>query len=474
MMTKHQCAAKRVRLREGEQILGATESVCPECLKRIPARRIAVNDEVFLDKTCTEHGHFRTVIWRGPPSYTSWYVSRLPSQPPVCATAVDKGCPFDCGLCPEHRQHSCCVLLEVTRRCNLLCPVCFASTQQADRDPGLDTIETWYSMLLKAGGPYNIQLSGGEPTMRDDLPDIISLGRSLGFDFIQLNTNGLRLASDPTYARRLKDAGLSCVFLQFDGTHDAIYETIRGAALLDRKKMAIARCAEDGLGVVLVPTLMPGINTEDIGAIISFAINNMPVVRGVHFQPISYFGRYPLKPCNQDRITIPEVIQNIEHQTNGLMKAEHFFPPQGENAYCSFHGNFVLMPDGVLKTVGRVKEAGCCGPQAAAAGAKKAQRFIAHRWAAPGHTETAVASQTTSCCNALRVESLDVFLERVDQYSLCVSGMAFQDAWNLDLERLRECFIHVVSPDSRVIPFCAYNLTNKQGTPLYRGKPGCP
>jgi len=457
-----------------EKILGNTESVCPVCLKRIPAHRVAVDDDVFLDKTCLEHGHFRTIIWRGTPSYASWYVPKLPSQPPVCATTADKGCPFDCGLCPEHRQQSCCVLLEVTQRCNLLCPVCFASSQRADRDPDLKAIEEWYRMLLDAGGPYNIQLSGGEPTVRDDLPEIVSLGRSLGFDFIQLNTNGLRLADDPAYVRRLKDAGLSCVFLQFDGTNDAIYETIRGAALLDKKKAAIARCAEEHLGVVLVPTLMPGINAENIGSIISFAINSMPAVRGVHFQPISYFGRYPLSPSDESRITIPEVIRSIERQTDGLMKAENFRPPQAENAYCSFNGNFVLMPDGALKTWTKEKQAGCCGPQTAALGARKAQRFVAQRWAASGdRTESAVASKTTSCCGTPNVASLDAFLDRVDRYSLCVSGMAFQDAWNLDLERLRECFIHVVSPDNRVIPFCAYNLTDKQGKSLYRGRQRC-
>jgi len=460
-------------MKEGERILGSTESVCPVCLKRIPAQRIAVDDDVFLDKICSEHGHFRTVIWRGQPSYGSWSVPKVPSRPPVCATTIERGCPFDCGLCPEHRQHSCCVLLEVTQRCNLHCPVCFASSQQADQDPGLQTIEAWYRMLLANGGPYNIQLSGGEPTVRDDLPDIVSLGRSLGFNFIQLNTNGLRLAGDPEYVRRLKEAGLSCVFLQFDGTNDSIYKAIRGTKLFDKKKAAIDRCAEEGMGVVLVPTLMPGINTENIGSIISFAVNCMPAVRGVHFQPISYFGRYPQEPSDEDRITIPEVIRNIEGQTNGMMKAEHFRPPQGENAYCSFHGNFVLMPDGVLISISKEKQGGCCGPQTAALGAKKAQRFVAQRWAAPSDRPEPAVATKTSCCATFNVESLDAFLGRVDQYSLCISGMAFQDAWNLDLERLRECFIHVVSTDSRVIPFCAYNLTDKQGTPLYRSRQRC-
>jgi uncharacterized radical SAM superfamily Fe-S cluster-containing enzyme len=454
---------------EEERSLGVTESVCPLCLTRIPAQRVAVHDDVFLDKTCPEHGRFRTVIWRGLPSYASWSVPKLPSRPPHCASTVDRGCPFDCGLCPDHEQHSCCVLLEVTERCNLHCPVCFASSRSAKgSDPDLAAIEAWYRMLLASGGPFNIQLSGGEPTMRDDVPEIVALGRSLGFDFFQLNTNGLRLAGDPAYVRRLKEAGLSCVFLQFDGTDDAIYKTIRGVPLLEEKKSAIARCGEQGLGVVLVPTLVPGVNTENIGEIVSFALDRMPVVRGVHFQPISYFGRYPQQPSDDDRITIPEVIREIERQTRGLMKAGHFRPPRGENAYCSFHGNFVLMEDGTLKSWTREGESSCCAPQAAAEGARKARLFVAQRWAAPERRVTAGAS-TSSCCGTVNVDSFEAFLDRAERWSLCVSGMAFQDAWNLDLERLRECFIHVVGRDSRVIPFCAFNLTDQQGTALYRG-----
>jgi uncharacterized radical SAM superfamily Fe-S cluster-containing enzyme len=273
--------------------------------------------------------------------------------------------------------------------------------------------------------------------------------------------------------KRLKDAGLSCVFLQFDGTSDEIYEKIRGAALLEVKKTAIARCAEQQLGVVLVPTLVPGVNTGDIGGIIEFAAAMLPAVRGVHFQPISYFGRYPKPPADHDRITIPEIISAIERQTSGKLKIKDFRPPAAENAYCSFNGNFILMENGALKAWTKPGQSGCCQPKTAAAGAKKAQAFVARRWAAPslagklaGRTETA-----KSGCS-INVDSLDAFLERVEKYSLCISGMAFQDAWNLDLERLRECFIHVVSPDSRIIPFCAYNLTDSRGKSLYRPQKG--
>ncbi|HWQ61752.1 MAG TPA: radical SAM protein [Negativicutes bacterium] len=453
-------------------MLGSTVSLCPDCLKRIPAQKVAIGEDVFLVKSCPEHGDFRTIIWRGPPDYRSWAVPKPPSTPPVCATAADKGCPFDCGLCPEHRQHTCCVLLEVTRRCNLECPVCFAAAGGCENDPDIGTVENWYRLLLASGGPYNIQLSGGEPTLRDDLPEIIALGRSLGFGFFQLNTNGLRLAEDGRYGRRLKQAGLDCVFLQFDGLDDAVYEKIRGAALFAAKKAAISRCAELGLGVVLVPTLVPGINTAEIGRVIEFAVGLMPTVRGVHFQPVSYFGRYPQAPADDGRITIPEVVREIELQTGGRMKALDFRPPAAENAYCSFLGNFVLMADGELKprTQGS-RDEGCCQAPAAA-GARRAQAFVARRWSAAGNTQAVAGEARKEGAGDEKLDSLDAFLERVDKYSLCVSGMAFQDVWNVDLDRLRDCFIHVVGLDSRIIPFCAYNITAGNGTPLYR-PPGC-
>jgi len=452
-----------------EKMLGVTESLCPVCLKRIAAKRLMINDQVYLDKNCSEHGNFRTIIWRGQPSYQSWAVAKLPSQPPVCAMEVKQGCPFDCGLCPEHRQHTCCVLLEITNRCNLNCPICFAKAGTEDEDPDIKTIESWYRMLLESGGPYNIQLSGGEPTMRDDLPEIVALGKKMGYHFIQLNTNGLRLAREPLYVKELKEAGLSCVFLQFDGMDDGIYSKIRGAALLAEKQTAIANCAKEELGVVLVPTLVPGVNTQDIGNIIQYAIENIPAVRGVHFQPISYFGRYPEAPSDQDRITIPEVIRQIAKQTGECIKISDFKAPTGENAYCSFHGNFILLADGTLKAVTKAGAEGCCHPKVASVGAKKAQTFVAKRWSAPqSEKEQETQSKEAACYSQINVDSLDAYLERAEKYSFCVSGMAFQDVWNLDLERLRECFIHVVSPDSRIIPFCAYNLTGQQGKPLYR------
>jgi uncharacterized radical SAM superfamily Fe-S cluster-containing enzyme len=361
-----------------------------------------------------------------------------------------------------------------------MCPYCFAGSSNAGTDPGMAVIENWLRRLLAAGGPFNLQLSGGEPTLRDDLPEIITLARALGFGFVQLNTNGLRLAQDEHYLRRLKTAGLGCVFLQFDGVEEKAYERIRGRALLESKTAALRHCAEQQMGVVLVPTLVPGVNTQQIGDIIRFAIECIPAVRAVHFQPVSYFGRYPRQPSDSDRITIPEVLQQIEVQTGGVIKASDLRPPSAENAHCSFQGKFDLQPGGELSPSANAAPGGCCAPKdfagnatalvqlggaAPAPGeqARRSQRFVARQWAFPETPSPSMVEQNA----IMKVDALDAFLER-SKFSLSISGMAFQDAWNLDLERLRDCFLHVAGPEGKLVPLCAYNLSGAQGVGLYR------
>ncbi len=446
-----------------EVVLSATQSVCPQCFRKLDAFRVLCGGEVTLRKECPDHGVFRTPIWRGEPFFDFWRRPKIPAYPKSPFTAVEKGCPWDCGLCPEHRQQTCTALIEVTGRCNLRCAYCFADSGAGKRsaDPDLNAIERSYRSVLKAGGPFNIQISGGEPTVRDDLPEIVSLGRSLGFTFIQINTNGLRLARDRNYAKVLKEAGTSSIFLQFDGIEDASHIALRGRSLFREKQLAVEHCAEHGLGVVLVPTLAPGINIHEIGGIIRFALRHMPAVRGVHFQPVSYFGRYPGSNSPPPRITIPEVIREIESQTEGRLKTHNFQPPGCENALCSFHGNFVLLSAGELKAWTSHDPAKCCsGPSPAEAGAAKARRFVSRFWSQPDATDKME--------NAPSLGGWDDFLDRARTHSLCISGMAFQDAWNLDLERLRDCCIHVVDAQGRLIPFCAYNLTDTTGRSYYR------
>ena len=450
--------------RKDQELLSETESVCPECLSRISAVMFAVGHDVYMEKSCPEHGKFSVIIWRGAPSYTSWTRSKIPCYPSAPATQTERGCPFDCGLCPDHRQQTCTALLEITNHCNLKCAYCFAdSGKKSSNDPEIGVITSWYDSLLASGHPCNIQLSGGEPTVRDDLPKIIAMGHSMGFKFIQLNTNGIRLASDLSYVEKLKEAGLASVFLQFDGTNDEIYRAIRGRNLFETKLQAIRNCEQQDLGVILVPTLVPRVNINNIGNIIQFALENISVVRGVHFQPASYFGRYPEHPTDADRLTLPELMRYLERQTSGLVRAVNFTPPGCENALCSFHGNFVLMPDGNLTALTRRRPTDLrCKPETAKAGAFSARHFVSRHWAAPSKNACAHKDEGSF------LGDWDVLLERSRTHMICISAMVFQDAWNLDLDRLRDCCIHVVANDGKIIPFCAYNLTSSHGSSIYR------
>lgn len=441
-----------------QRVYGTTESVCPVCLKRVSAKKLGRGGAVYLEKTCPDHGRFRAMIWGGHLPYEDWARPKPAVAPVNPALETNVGCPYDCGLCPQHRQRSCCVLLEVTSRCSLGCPICYASAGDAAGDPPLSALLSELEDMLRRGGPFNIQLSGGEPTMRDDLPELIKAGKALGYPFFQLNTNGLRLASEPGYAQTLADAGLDCVFLQFDGVSDAVYSKIRGRPLFEIKKAAIAACGKAGLGVVLVPTLCPGVNTGEIGGILAFAAENLPHVRGVHFQPLSYFGRYPEAPP-PERFTLSHLLWEIEGQTGGGMKMAHFSPGGAENAYCSFSGNFIIGKNGEVSPWSDGQSGCCCGsPTDGDARAERARAFVAQAWRGSGSGEPQRSEATAS---------LDDFLDSIRCRSLAVSAMTFMDVWTLDIERLKECYIHVAR-GKRLIPFCAWNLTSADGRALYR------
>lgn len=447
----------------GEVIIGQTESVCPVCLTRIPAERVKKGNDVYLRKSCKEHGSFKTIIWRGKPDFSAWYRETKADFPNKTLTRAEKGCPYDCGLCPDHRQQSCCVLLEVTQRCNLKCPVCFADAgTKAQADPGLKELKEQLEILMETAGPCNLQLSGGEPTVRDDLPAIIKEARSLGFTFIQLNTNGLRLAQEPGYPKVLKEAGLSTVFLQFDGTRDEIYQSLRGRSLFQLKTKAIENCARHQLGVVLVPTVVPGINSDQLGAIIRYAIKGMPVIRGVNIQPVSYFGRYPEGPVNRDRITLPEIMQALEDQTDGLIQVNNFIPSGTKHCLCSFHCDYLLQEDGSLTPISRKESAGCCAGKEEDA-ILKARNYIARRWEMQANTKCSCQRKN----DEELYESWDRMLDRIKNYRLSITCIAFQDAENLDLERLKDCSLHFIAK-GKIIPFCAYNMSNRDGFSLYR------
>jgi 7,8-dihydro-6-hydroxymethylpterin dimethyltransferase len=315
--------------------LARTQSLCPHCLRLIPARRVVVDDAVYLEKSCPQHGDLaKVLIWKEYPwPYETWDMgkpglSAPVTRPPESPISELKGCPFDCGICGNHRQATCTAILEVTHECDRGCPVCFAGSDPGTgAGPAMHQIQEMLQKLRDSCGACPLQLSGGEPAVRDDLPQIVALAREMGFDHVQVNTNGIRLAQDAEFGQRLKEAGTADFFLQFDGLTDAVYTKIRGAALLETKLRAVERCAELKVGAILVPTIVKGVNESQIGAIIRFAKQWIPTVKGVHFQPMTWLGRYPDSPANENRILIPDILMAIEKQTEGELRVENMTPP---------------------------------------------------------------------------------------------------------------------------------------------------
>jgi uncharacterized radical SAM superfamily Fe-S cluster-containing enzyme len=322
--------------------------------------------------------------------------------------------------------------------------------------------------LKKAGGTCHVQISGGEPTVREDLPAIVSLARRQGFSLVQVNTNGLRLGGEVGYAERLRQAGADSVYLQYDGVSAAAFAALRGRSdIIEGKNKAIQFCGAAGLGVVLVSTLVCGVNDGEMGALLRFALTQGPTVRGVHFQPAASFGRFPWHIESAPRLTLPEIMVKLVEQTPDLIQMEDFHPPGCEHALCSFSAVYTRNGAGnSLTPSGRNEQDKICcpppppglsdAPPHAAHGARKAIHFTTRHWKAP-------KLDTPDLKDDFAAFVSKAGLER----RFTVSAMAFQDALSLDLARIRGCCIHVARPDGRLVPFCLHNLTSRDGVRLY-------
>lgn len=420
-----------------------TWSVCPVCLKRIPARRVTKDNGIYLCKTCPDHGSFETIIWRGYYEISKWAGGADP--------VFDKEptCPDECGLCNHHLRKTCCVVLNVTDRCNLHCRFCLADQDNKNVDPPLEELLASLAEIIEKGKSL-VQLSGGEPAMRDDLPQIVRAAKEAGAAYVQLNTNGIRLGEDRQYVKQLAEAGLSFVFMQFDGTDDAVNEKLRGRRLLRVKQQAIDNCAEHNIGVILVPTLVRDINMENIGDLLRYAISQSPKVRGIHFQPAGYFGRIPGKPACNDRITLDELIYETERQSNGIVKAGELLPSCCDHPLCGFHGDFVADNGRLFPLLKQDNKANICGCDSSAADKNRA--FVAKRWLRP-YKKT--GSQQCGCGD---IHNMDYFLEKVSTHGFTITSMLFQDAGTMDFSRLMRCSLHVYD-NGKLIPFCAYYLS---------------
>ncbi len=468
-----------------------TQSLCPICLKIISAEVYEENgDRVIIKKKCSEHGEFNDTYWSDAHLFkkaSEYYAHENKVENPIIN--VNKGCPYDCGLCSVHKSHTVLGLIDVTNRCNLRCPLCFADSNSTGYvyEPNFEQIKQMLENL-RANRPAPtpaIQYSGGEPTVRDDIVELVKLAKDLGFKHIQIASNGIRLAQNSGFAKELSDAGLNTIYLQFDGVTEEPHLIMRDKNLLSVKLKAIENCRRAGLGVVLVPTLVKGVNDEQVGSIIRFAVKNMDVIRGVNVQPVSFTGRIDQSHLKENRITIPDFIREVEIQTNGQIKKEDWYPvpsvipfshfvesisevPRveltahphcGMATYVFVEGDRLIPITRFIDVEGlftffenlyesmkenRLEKAKCLIK------VKDLIKFIDE-----GQTPEKIPIRKLLLGN-LTKNSYDA-LGDFHSKTLLLGAMHFQDLYNMDIERLKRCIIHYAVPDGRIIPFCAMN-----------------
>ncbi len=479
------------------QFIKETKSICPECLQVLDATILEEDNKVYIEKECPEHGKFREIYWSDYEQYQRAETLRCDGKGmDNPRTETKLGCPLDCGICPEHKSHTGLAIIDITNRCNLKCPVCFANAAAAGYvyEPTKEQIFEMMKNLRnnKPVPPPAIQFSGGEPTIRKDLFELVKKAEELGFHHLEVNTNGIRLAQSVDYCRGLLEAGASTIYLQFDGLTSDVYKFTRGANLLETKMKAIQNCREAGLSIVLVVTLVKGVNDDQLGDIIRFAIGNFDIVRCVNVQPVSICGRIPADEREKMRITIPDFMRLVEEQTEGKIKVSDFYTVptvvpisravsalRGKN-YVEFTAHphcgmatYAFIEDGdmipitrygnvdkFIKTLEKVYEDASKGKT------KKAKlRLIG----ALRHIKFGLLRKYL--LPILRTGSYES-LGDLHRKMLLISSMHFMDPYNFDLERVQRCCIHYAVPDGRIIPFCSMNsihrpkVEEKLGIPL--------
>lgn len=487
-------------------VIKKTKSMCPECLAIVDAEVYEEQDKIMIKKECKEHGKFENTYWSSSEIYYDAsdydYEGEGLDNP---KTDVDGECPSNCGLCPEHESPTILGLIDVTNRCNLRCPVCFANAAVSKTlyEP---TYEEIRQMLrnLRDNQPVPtpaIQYAGGEPTVRKDIVDLIKLAKEEGFTHTQIATNGIKLAKNPDLAEELKDAGLNTVYLQFDGVTEEPYLKIRNQNLLHIKLEAIENCRKADMGIVLVPTLVKGINHDQIGRIIKFAADNIDIIRGVVFQPVSFAGRTPSEEVEKQRITVPDFEQLVEEQTDSQIKVEDFYtassvvpvskfmealedepqvkftchPHCGAATYV-FIDHDKMVPVTQFIDVDRFFKLLSNSSEDISDGGLVAKSKVVAR-ATLELPKTVSLSKTPDSLDIKDI-LIKVFKDRsydalgdFHHKSLLIACMHFMDPWNFDHDRVKRCVIHYAVPDGRIIPFCAMNSIYRQDIEKEFAKP---
>ena len=477
-----------------------TKSLCPECGKPLDAEVYDEDGKVFIKKTCDEHGEFINTYWSDDGLYNrvEKYVPSVTGVDNPCVEDIGP-CPSNCGLCSKHETSTVLGLIDVTNRCNLRCPVCFANAAAAGYlyEPTQDEIRQMLRNLrnLKPHPCPAIQYAGGEPTVRKDIVELVKMAKEEGFTHVQIATNGIRLAKRENLAKELKEAGLNTVYLAFDGVTPEPYINNRGRDLLPDKLQAIENCRKAGLGVVLVPTLVKGINDHQVGDIIKFAFDHGENVYGVNFQPVSFAGRTPADHVEEQRITIPDFVNIIDEVTDSQVSPDAFYPPSfvepiaefisllsGEDSAkvtlnCHEHcgiatyvfrekteddGKDKLIPitdfidvdalfDRLKKYNEKLKEGKFGVRKRVLAGLTTHLPKLIHRSKTPKGLDI-----VRILLNVFTKGSYDA-LGDFSKDAMLISCMHFMDPFNFDEDRVKKCVIHYATPDGRIIPFCTFN-----------------
>lgn len=476
------------------------ESVCPECMEIIPATLYPDGGKVWIRKNCVEHGDFKDIFYGDIDLYfkceSMWFGDGRGIMDPAIKKATV--CPAQCGLCNMHMSHSGLPIIDLTNRCNLSCPVCFANANAAGYlyEPSFDEIVTMLTSIAnqKPVRANMVQFSGGEPTVRPDFLDIVRKARDMDFEYIQVNTNGIKMA-EFEFAQAAKEAGVQNLYLQFDGVSDDVYKKTRSKNLLDYKIRTIENCRKVKMDVILVVTLVRGFNDHQVGDIMRFGIKNNDVISGIAFQPVSFVGRFSQSHRLERRYTLADLALDIEKQTGYIDAMRDWFPIgitsaisklasalSGEPKYtlslhphCSQGTYFYLGDDGSVKPVSEfIEMEGFLGDlitlsrkvtpsnfgllSKVQAMYKLKKHFIKEK-APKGLTfEKFLQSLEGYQDRSLRRIYIDGEKGKERYYRhFFIAGMHFMDAYNFSVERVKRCVIHYPDPRGHLYPFCAYN-----------------
>ncbi len=434
-------------------------TICATCFRKLEGKIVFQDDKVFLLKRCPEHGAERVLVADDVDYYRRCrevFIKR-PEMPVLYNTAVKWGCPYDCGLCTDHEQHSCLSLVEVTDSCNLRCPVCYAASgPERLEHRSLALIEKMLDAVVRnEGRPDVVQISGGEPTLHPDFFKIIEMAKARPIRHLMVNTNGVRIAQDEEFVKRLAEIGDFEVYLQFDSFERHALVDLRGADLRSVREKALERLNAHDISTTLVVTLKKGLNDGEIGRVIDFALTQ-PCVRGVTLQPIQDAGRLEKFNPAADRLTLTEVRQKILEQTN-VFRPEDVIP-------VPCHPDALAMAY-ALKLGGKVVPlTGLVEPDVLISGARNTIvyeeepgiRDCLFKLFATNHSPQSGAASLRDLLCCLPQVSAPAGLTYKNIFRVLI--VQFQDAHAFDVRSVKKTCIHIVHPDGRLIPFDTYNL----------------